>query len=545
MQKNIVFLVTIFTICTGFINNAFGTSIHLQETQSTPRLKGLNYTEILCNYYTHFDQLNDSLFLVHSQIVKLENYESYIQYQFAYSAYLHSKEKPFEALLLLKRVMDEGAVQSQDALLTYYAIRGVIFNDLGRSKEERESYRYCLDIAISLKDSFNIKQYLINVGDTFYKDAQYDSANHYFELALDLEKKGVMDFHAPLYNSLGVISLREGRIEEAISIYNKLIEDNRDSPAPIPYLNLGKAFSLSENYDQAIKTLEEGVRVEKEGNNDGDVLQVFYQALSELYKNLDNSKLAFFYLSQSDSIRKQQKEAKINLAINEFNLNSQAELYKQEIIQNQKEIEKEKSSKNQVIFIFFILTSSILIAMIFVYWFNQRQKKLTGHLLKSKKEITKIKRLKGNKSEGVKNEMIHLVEKYLLENSAYLAQGLTLDKLSKAIKTNRSYLSKAINEHYSMNFNSLINTLRIKKAQEMFSDQNYDKYSIQGISKLVGFKSLSSFNLFFKKVTGWTPSFYRKNAIEINKNSKRILNGERVEIFQSISDSEKLFSNIN
>jgi AraC-like DNA-binding protein len=51
-------------------------------------------------------------------------------------------------------------------------------------------------------------------------------------------------------------------------------------------------------------------------------------------------------------------------------------------------------------------------------------------------------------------------------------------------------------------------------ARKLLIDPNFDHYSIEGISKEVGFSSISSFNTLFKKFTGLTPSQFKKERLK-------------------------------
>ncbi len=81
------------------------------------------------------------------------------------------------------------------------------------------------------------------------------------------------------------------------------------------------------------------------------------------------------------------------------------------------------------------------------------------------------------------------------------------------LKTNRTYLSKAIHEILNTTFNSLINKYRIESARKMLADEN-QKLSIEGIAFSVGFSSKSTFNSAFKQFTGLTPSELRAKMLD-------------------------------
>ncbi len=96
-----------------------------------------------------------------------------------------------------------------------------------------------------------------------------------------------------------------------------------------------------------------------------------------------------------------------------------------------------------------------------------------------------------------------------------------MSNLAKKCDTNTTYLSKYIHDNYDTNFSSLINELRIREAQELMSNPEFQNYSIEGIGLQVGFKSKSAFNTALG-IYGLTPSYYIQYIREKSTN----LNGK-------------------
>ena len=95
----------------------------------------------------------------------------------------------------------------------------------------------------------------------------------------------------------------------------------------------------------------------------------------------------------------------------------------------------------------------------------------------------------------------------------FLDSELTVHKLSKTINSNNKYISNIINTELNQNFAAFINTYRIEKAKDLLIHPDYDNYTIEAISKEVGFNSKSAFNIAFKKIANQTPSEFRKAKI--------------------------------
>jgi len=108
-------------------------------------------------------------------------------------------------------------------------------------------------------------------------------------------------------------------------------------------------------------------------------------------------------------------------------------------------------------------------------------------------------------TERQKKLLVRKLEK-LMKEKIYLNEKLSIDEVAEKLETNSKYLSQVINETHGQNFYTYINTYRVREAQRLLKDSKNQKYSIQGIARLAGFSSKSSFNEAFRRIIGMTPS---------------------------------------
>ncbi len=85
---------------------------------------------------------------------------------------------------------------------------------------------------------------------------------------------------------------------------------------------------------------------------------------------------------------------------------------------------------------------------------------------------------------------------------------LSLDSLARKLGTNTSDLSRAINEGLGMNFNELVNRLRVDAVQSALRSPEAGS-NLLDIAFAAGFSSKASFNRCFKLYTGETPTAFR------------------------------------
>ncbi len=100
---------------------------------------------------------------------------------------------------------------------------------------------------------------------------------------------------------------------------------------------------------------------------------------------------------------------------------------------------------------------------------------------------------------------------FIEKEKPYLNSKISLPELADKIGLTTHQLSQIINQEVKLNFYDFINSYRIKEAQKMIGNPNFNSFSIYGIALEVGFNNKSTFNKNFKKFTNLTPSEYKKS----------------------------------
>ena len=94
----------------------------------------------------------------------------------------------------------------------------------------------------------------------------------------------------------------------------------------------------------------------------------------------------------------------------------------------------------------------------------------------------------------------------MMDQHVFLQPKLTLDDVAESLRTNKTYVSKMVNNTYNLGFPELINILRVDYAEQYILSHREAKQ--EEIAQQCGFLSASSFNTIFKKVTGMTPKMW-------------------------------------
>ena len=106
-----------------------------------------------------------------------------------------------------------------------------------------------------------------------------------------------------------------------------------------------------------------------------------------------------------------------------------------------------------------------------------------------------------------------LLEHYCEGRQLYLRQDITLSQLSKAIGTNRYYLSQYFTRQ-DTTYNAYINSLRIQHFVRLYQEASAAKrsFTAQQLAQECGFRSYSTFAVAFKQRMGQTVSTWMRNT---------------------------------
>lgn len=105
------------------------------------------------------------------------------------------------------------------------------------------------------------------------------------------------------------------------------------------------------------------------------------------------------------------------------------------------------------------------------------------------------------------------LERLVREERLYADSALDLQTLSDRSGWPPNYISQSLNQALGRNFFEFVNGFRIAAAERCLADPD-DGRAILDIAMACGFGSKSTFNTVFKRMTGVTPSEFRRRTFE-------------------------------
>ena len=155
----------------------------------------------------------------------------------------------------------------------------------------------------------------------------------------------------------------------------------------------------------------------------------------------------------------------------------------------------------------FITLSSILISLTIIFLFLISFK--YPDFYQTTRRAVQKQQAKRSYLQGLNLDQIEAgLETLMRKNEMFLDENLSLPQLAECLRISPHQLSQFLNTRLHKNFKIFVNEYRIAKAKELLIQDKEAK--VLAIALDVGFKSKSTFNAAFLKVTGTTPSAYRK-----------------------------------
>ena len=124
---------------------------------------------------------------------------------------------------------------------------------------------------------------------------------------------------------------------------------------------------------------------------------------------------------------------------------------------------------------------------------------------------------KSGLSEAKKKALADILSGHMTTVKPYLNEDLNLNLLADQADIKSAHLSQIINQQFNMNFYDYINQYRIEEVKSRLRAGDMEHLTILGLAYECGFKSKSSFNRYFKKYTGMSPTAFKKFNSCVNK----------------------------
>lgn len=438
--------------------------------------------------------------------------------------------KSTEALLALKSEMDYSkamhhlqqalsyAGQSGDELQKVSALCNIA--NIYYRRGDTVGYKYvseAMDIVNAKQDSTYLVSVLLNMANMNILRGNYEEAKIYTDRISKLVRAGDNNgIHSLLLVIYGDIYQGLEDYERADSVYKVIASEYMEPSIKSEYYyKYGMLKLRTGKPDEAVGVFNAGLNLTYDIDNIEN-RHYFLLGLSEAYTELGDSDKAFHYFRNYhnllDSLSLVDKERDFNrLLMNYSKMDYEQRIHQEEI----------RNTRITLISIAVIVI--ILIVLLSVFMSYHRQNEMYSRLVhqyrrneaKNQELENKLKEYmnSGSKINGAieekDRELFLTVEKLMDEERIYKSADLTLDKLSDMLGSNRSYVSRAINNFAGMSFSNYLNKKRLAEAVLILSNPDND-VQLKVLWEDLGYGSVSAFYKAFCKETGCSPKKYQE-----------------------------------
>jgi len=118
---------------------------------------------------------------------------------------------------------------------------------------------------------------------------------------------------------------------------------------------------------------------------------------------------------------------------------------------------------------------------------------------------------KSSLTETNKKKILESIIFELETRQYYLENLASLSELAKKIGESPHHVSQVMNEKLNKSFFELLASYTVEEAKKILSADNKNKITVEEVSDMVGYNSKTAFNNAFKKLSGKTPTEFRKS----------------------------------
>lgn len=358
-------------------------------------------------------------------------------------------------------------------------------------------------------------------------DGSLDEADALIKEVEDSHRKGGFAGEPELYLIKARIAEKRGNIKDAYTYYALAMEHFRNSDTSevsATYLAYAGLLRRDGHIDSAIRVLEHGL-----GNlGDSDIkihspelereLVFAYRDAGDYRKALDHS---LHYQLYQDSIFQLSRER----ALQENRIRH--EVYTNERLIDEQRIEL-MSVRHRIVLLAVVVVAVILLLGLTYYNYRRKDRLYRAIVTQNREYISreqmlmeqleKARKPKTSGSAGLSevkaDDLMGRFTTLMTEEKLFKDPSLTVGAVAERLGSNRTYLSRAVNDSTGKSFTQLVNDYRIREAIALISDMETNM-PLKQICSEVGFSSISTFYSTFQSITGMTPARYRAQVREL------------------------------
>lgn len=355
----------------------------------------------------------------------------------------------------------------------------------------------------------------------------YAEAERYALMAKEIaDENGYAIIYSRMYMVLGEVemakkggdlSMAKRYLEEGLE-YARHSDNDFYYELSLPYARLLMSFGQWDEAEGFLKDMYDNV--EKAGN-----IRYKYPILdlrSEIFRNRGEVDSAYRYyrlgVEARNSLIGVGKEAAFNDLL---------ALYKEAAYENI--IQRKQNNTRTAIFICVIILVTGLLFYVRLRMQNRSYKELVEKHQKYLQRNEMMLQYLVPKSErqtpveqSSDDVIFAKLEQIMRKEHAYRQNEISLEKVAAMVGTNRTYISRIINNYANKTFYGYINMYRIEEATKILSDPSAE-VQIKNLYSALGYNSPATFFRVFRSEVGCTPSKYREEVLRISSAKVRSL----------------------
>lgn len=448
---------------------------------------------------------------------------AYIGKWFLYFFRYFDYAKAFENLSKARDISWRIGYDKARVLLNF----GCMYQTLAEQNDNRDlnrkAYNYYCDafrLGIKQRDKSSAAMAFANLIYVAFSLDSLNSIERDYQTYLTLRSDSHYEYNRLLYQ--GLKKLDENNYADALAVFEQQYATVKGRKGLerfcyLSILNQSRSLVGLKRYAVAIEKLEQLERMAVASDMKDAKLEV-YRALADCHKKAGEEQASLLYRDRYFSLKDTLMNYQQVASVSELHfLNEMKQLDEQ-----LQQINRQRHAQNVVIVI--VLTVAIVFALfLFVIYRKNKllRKKNEALYLRSLESIEKPvapsmpqkKYQNSTLNEDDKEQIMERVLNVMDTSEEIFSPDFNVERLAQLTESKSKQVSQVINEKYNDNFNSLVNKYRIREACRRLSDtERYGQYTIDAISKSVGFRSRNTFVVGFRRFTGLTPSEYQRIA---------------------------------